>query len=108
MYLNSSCVRRANNRVVVLPHGASVSMRNDQYRAVASIVLLLGFGSAAAAEQINKCTDSTGKVIYQKEPCGEAQKSEQKQLDPDRNAIKMEIPPPSAPPPSAGDSMRDN
>jgi hypothetical protein len=57
--------------------------------------------AAMAAEQVYKCTDATGKVVYQKQACEPSQRGEEKQIDPDRNAVKMEIPPPSAPSPAA-------
>jgi hypothetical protein len=47
-----------------------------------------------AAEKVNKCTEPTGKVVYQKEPCDNNQRGEEKQIDPNYNSIKMEIPPP--------------
>jgi hypothetical protein len=62
---------------------------------VGCAAVLLFACAAVAAEQVNKCTDPTGKVVYQKEPCEQSQQREEKQINPDHNSIKMELPPPS-------------
>lgn len=67
-------------------------------RLALSIVVSIVTITAMAVEQVNKCTDETGKVVYQKDACETTQRGEQKQIDPDRNAVKMELPPPSEKP----------
>jgi hypothetical protein len=60
---------------------------------VAVLLISIILVDAAAAEKVNKCTDATGKVVYQKDPCEASQRGEEKQIDPNRNAVKMELPP---------------
>lgn len=60
-------------------------MRRHQRRAIFLVALTLGFSGATPAEKINKCTDNSGKVIYQKESCDTQQVEEKKDIDPDRN-----------------------
>lgn len=78
-------------------------MGRHQRRAIFLVALTLGFSGATPAEKINKCTDNSGKVIYQKESCDTQQVEEKKDIDPDRNTVKMELPPPSEAPNVAPD-----
>lgn len=52
---------------------------------------------AAAAEKIYKCTDAQGAVSYQKQPCPQGRREEEKHVDPNRNVIQLEVPPPAEP-----------
>jgi hypothetical protein len=70
-------------------------------RVIALLILMTGFAAAAPAEQIHKCTGDDGKVVYQKQPCEKQQIEEKKEINPDRNTVKMELPPPSEAPKAA-------
>jgi hypothetical protein len=59
------------------------------------MVLLAGTVPCAHAESVHKCTGADGVVSYQREPCTDARASEEKLLDPNRNVIRQELPPPS-------------
>jgi hypothetical protein len=75
-------------------------MRLNTNRAIV-LALMFGFAAAVPAEQIHKCTGDDGKVVYQKQPCEKQQIEEKKDINPDRNAVKMELPPPSEAPKAA-------
>ena len=81
-------------------------MKPDRYITIALLGSAFAVVSPAHAEQIFKCTGDDSKVIYQKQPCEKSQIEQQKEINPNRNAVKMEVPPPSeepkaTPPPTA-------
>ncbi|HKQ30840.1 MAG TPA: DUF4124 domain-containing protein [Burkholderiales bacterium] len=73
-------------------------MKLDRCQLMMLLIFAPGPVADTAAETINKCTGDDGKVVYQKGPCDKRQIEEQKSIDPDRNAVKMELPLPSEEP----------
>ncbi len=63
---------------------------------LALVIFGLGFALVALAENVYKCTDKDGGVVYQKERCGDARQAEEKRIDPDKNVIPWVAPPPSS------------
>ena len=60
------------------------------------VILALGGMPVVFAENVYKCTDHNGGVVYQKERCQDARQAEEKQIDPNKNVIPWELPPPSS------------
>ena len=60
------------------------------------VIVGLGLASVALAENVYKCTDKDGAVVYQRERCEDARQVEEKRIDPNKNVVQWEPPPASS------------